>query len=591
MNIDKLSLLAISRCLKPKTINTHYGRKTIPCGKCRYCKHSQKYRFKTLLQNELAFSPAIYFTLTYAPKFLPIIETHIVNANEKYSMHLEPSIYVHRNSIIISTLNPSQSNTIINCSQFLKYRNYNSKDIPNNYYAVLETKDIQLFLKNLRKVISKNFNETFRFYCLAEYGGQSFRPHYHFILFGKNAHQYIRYARKVWKYGFLYNSGTVNSQNFSLSNYLSQYLAGTSSIPSFLTETRPPKIFHSKNFGYSSLIPFAKDFYQNPSLLLSKELNIYTLDILHCNEDGSITGTTRTTINPKTLSKFVCENSIPFNNEYPFKYIKKTTNSQTQYTIIKQTYKITIPLDFINYLFPNVWGRPRNLSYLDSLLLNSYDNLHRPESLDLFIKLFLSEPSLFQPIGLNNISIFSINTSHCIYDTPISLQLNLSQESINFLISTQTPLSDYQQSYEVLYTEFKRYSTMNAMSSAFESQIHQISHLLNRITSVFYRSKHYCTNIKQHFQSFKQYYDTYLKFNNLLEKSKLSDYFSLLEFNYTYPYEYFLLDFPIQEKSQIQHILLPLQTEFLKDLTKHKEINNRNEQLFKTNTSDDELPF
>lgn len=585
MNIDKLTTLAITRCLSPKKLQTPYGTKVVPCGKCRYCKHSSKFRFKTLLQNELQFSNAIFFTLTYAPEYLPLVPLYDIKYKDS-SVIAKASHYVLRSNEIVSTIKSDLAN--IDYKEYNEYEKYNSSDIPQDHFAVLETKDIQLFIKNLRTDIFKAFHESFRFYCLAEYGGKSFRPHYHFILFGKNAHQYIRFARERWNYGFLYNSGTVNSQNCSLSSYLSQYLSSSTAIPSFLTASRPQKIYHSKNFGYYHLLPFIKDFYKNPDLLLSQELTIYTLNRTDTFTNGKTIISNEQSLNIQELSSNLCTYTLQHSTEYPLTYTTQSAYKKTTYIIDKQSYKLKIPLDFLNYLFPNVWGRPRNLCYLDSLLLNSYDNLHKPESLDLYIKLFLSEPNLSDSIGMLLPDLTNLDS---IKDTPRSLQLSLSTDSLNFLIATQTPLNVYQESYYVLHKEFQQYTSLKYDSQPYNAQCHQMSHLLNRIISIYYRSKHYCTNIKQHFQSFKTYYDTYIKFNNLFEKSKLNDYYSLLEYNNSYPFEYFLLDFPIIQKSQIEHTLLPIQSEFLRDLVKHKEINNRNEQLFRNNKRDDELPF
>lgn len=585
MNIDKLTSMAITRCLSPKKLNTPYGTKVVPCGKCRYCKHSSRYRFKTLLQNELAFSPAIYFTLTYAPDFLPLVPLYDIKYKDS-AIIARGSHYVLRSNEIISTITNSLDN--LNYNEYKEYEKYNSSDIPKDHFAVLETKDIQLFIKNLRTDILKEFHENFRFYCLAEYGGKSFRPHYHFIIFGKNAHQYIKFARERWTYGFLYNSGTVNASNFSLSSYLSQYLSSSTSIPSFLTSSRPQKIYHSKNFGYYYLLPFIKDFYQNPNLLLAQEFTIFSLTRTDYYSNGKTSIFTEQSFNLEDLTSNLCSYTLQSDTEFPLAYTLQSTNKKTTYFIDKHTYKIKVPFDFFNYLFPNIWGRPRNLSYLDSLLLNSFDNLHKPDSLDLYIKIFLSEPNLADSIGL---LLPDLTNMDSIKDTPLSLQLNLSKDSLNFLIGTQTPLNVYQESYFVLKEEYKNFTSLKYDSKEYNAQCHIMSHLLNRVMSIYYRSKHYCINIKHHFQSFKKYYDTYLIFSNLLEKSKLKDYYALLEYNNTYPYEYFLLDFPLAQKSQIEHTLLPIQTEFLRDLVKHKEINNRNENLFKDFNPFDELPF
>lgn len=49
------------------------------------------------------------------------------------------------------------------------------------YVPTLRKRDVQLFMKRLRKAIDP---AKVRFYCSGEYGSKTFRPHYHLILFG-----------------------------------------------------------------------------------------------------------------------------------------------------------------------------------------------------------------------------------------------------------------------------------------------------------------------------------------------------------------------------------------------------------------------
>ena len=69
---------------------------------------------------------------------------------------------------------------------------YNEKYVPRSYYADPETgeakesltlcpRDLQLFMKRLRKAF---LDCKIRFYACGEYGSETFRPHYHLIIFG-----------------------------------------------------------------------------------------------------------------------------------------------------------------------------------------------------------------------------------------------------------------------------------------------------------------------------------------------------------------------------------------------------------------------
>lgn len=69
---------------------------------------------------------------------------------------------------------------------------YNDNHVPRNYYSDLHTgealqsltlskRDVQLFFKRLRKAFP---DDRIRFYLAGEYGSDTFRPHYHAIIFG-----------------------------------------------------------------------------------------------------------------------------------------------------------------------------------------------------------------------------------------------------------------------------------------------------------------------------------------------------------------------------------------------------------------------
>lgn len=87
---------------------------------------------------------------------------------------------------------------------------YNDEFLPSD--GNLRRRDVQLYLKRLRKSIS------FRFYGCGEYGGKTFRPHYHIILFGYEPDDWYYWQKsrsgndiyrspfleKEWSMGFVY---------------------------------------------------------------------------------------------------------------------------------------------------------------------------------------------------------------------------------------------------------------------------------------------------------------------------------------------------------------------------------------------------
>ena len=79
----------------------------------------------------------------------------------------------------------------------------------------LYKRDLQLFFKRLRKYLEK-FNVKVRFFACGEYGDNTFRPHYHVILFGWSFPD--RQLYKLSNAGFPYYVSRVLDRIWSLGN-------------------------------------------------------------------------------------------------------------------------------------------------------------------------------------------------------------------------------------------------------------------------------------------------------------------------------------------------------------------------------------
>lgn len=122
------------RCTDPILIpGKHLKYQEIPCGKCSGCRMAYARSWADRCMLELQYHDSAYFiTLTYDDQHLPL------------------SAYVD---------------------------NETGEVMPS---ATLLKRDFQLFMMRLRK----HFGEGVRFFAAGEYGSQTFRPHYHAIIFG-----------------------------------------------------------------------------------------------------------------------------------------------------------------------------------------------------------------------------------------------------------------------------------------------------------------------------------------------------------------------------------------------------------------------
>ena len=129
----------------------------IPCGKCSGCRIQRSREWANRCMLELEYHKSSYFvTLTYDEAHVPI---------HYYS-------------------DPATGEALPSMS--------------------LVKRDFQLFMKRLRK----KFGEGIRFFAAGEYGSQTFRPHYHAIIFGLELHDLVPYKRSAQ--GFQYfNSASL----------------------------------------------------------------------------------------------------------------------------------------------------------------------------------------------------------------------------------------------------------------------------------------------------------------------------------------------------------------------------------------------
>ncbi len=130
-------------------------------------------------------------------------------------------------------------------------------------YALLYYRDIQLFLKRLRKYINKYYNEKIRFYIIGEYGTKSLRPHWHCLLFFNSPElsqafedcenvgtssrpcECPRFLRPFWEYGIV-DSKRTNGECY---NYVSSYVNLSSNFPKLLVLLSNQKAYHSVRLG------------------------------------------------------------------------------------------------------------------------------------------------------------------------------------------------------------------------------------------------------------------------------------------------------------------------------------------------------
>lgn len=241
-------------CLNPISrsyVNYLGSRKSAACacGHCLECAQKYQNDWSFRLSCESIYWQHVYFvTLTYENEYLPlqtiVDDTYLAAAND-----------------FVKTLPPTKSRV-----KFL--RNPNNKDILNvltgsqigDFLPEVNKTDCQLYLKRLRESLRLKFNSFIKFFLCSEYGPNTFRPHYHLLIYSHlSIGQISPEIVNSWKLGevkykeIIYDhSPTGDFQN--VSGYVSKYVS-------------KPTVFESPwvNFG----------FVRKPFRLMSKGLGFH----------------------------------------------------------------------------------------------------------------------------------------------------------------------------------------------------------------------------------------------------------------------------------------------------------------------------
>lgn len=247
-------------CLDPKVVYLNDGRsKVVPCGHCDVCRNSKRSASLAKIAEEFAKHKATYFvTLTYADKYLPrlhfysygsrgvdsydVIRACDIPGGFDFNRSFENAYYSLKGRFSEVADQQSLSYNYMVSYDDLKpvFERLDRSIVPD--VPVLNIRDVQLFLKRLRKSIHNRCltlnlskeHETLRYYAVGEYGPLHFRPHYHLLLFTDSeaiAEDLCALVSSCWSYGYS-NSSLAGAQSAS---YVAGYLNSFASLPRFYT--------------------------------------------------------------------------------------------------------------------------------------------------------------------------------------------------------------------------------------------------------------------------------------------------------------------------------------------------------------------
>ena len=179
-------------CLTPILLNDRFGNVVkVPCGHCLSCRKERSKAWGFRLMCECAsWQSSVFLTLTYDEEHVTFVD-----------------------------------------------------DVCFPFYATLVPRDLQLFFKRLRKALD---GRSIKYYACGEYGTNTYRPHYHAILFGVD-YSDLPVIEQSWQMGFV----KLDEVNVATCNYVSGYvqkkLYGRDIYPSWIV---PPFSRMSKHLGF-----------------------------------------------------------------------------------------------------------------------------------------------------------------------------------------------------------------------------------------------------------------------------------------------------------------------------------------------------
>lgn len=323
------------KCLNPLVLHDFKGYPyQVPCGKCVACQNNKRSSLSLKLRLEEYTSAYCYFlTLTYDDDNLPLFSLGRDTCATEF-VRVYPYSERLRNDTLIDEF----------CSDFYEFddgfvdmmdyysdfvltyeRKYNKSCVyGHGLYALLYYRDIQLFLKRLRKHISKYYGEKIRFYIIGEYGTKSLRPHWHCLLFfnspelsqafedcenvGTSSRPCFcpRFIRPFWQFGIC-DSKRTNGEAY---NYVSSYVNQSSNFPKLLVLLSNQKAYHSIQLG--QILPeesFVSAIKENDFSFFERQL---FLDAYGVENPYTIWGSYYSRFFPK----FTCSSQLTFEQTY-----------------------------------------------------------------------------------------------------------------------------------------------------------------------------------------------------------------------------------------------------------------------------------
>lgn len=265
-------------CISPITLKQPDGSYTqVPCGKCTECVTAYQNMWSFRLEREYSnWKYAYYLTLTYRDECIPYVElqvperTYVDDDGNEITEQLPYLLDVLRNRIFKLPPNKNLNFHRHNLRTYNAYLNADNIEVGIPVPTVSKA-DVQNWFKRCRERYFRSHGERldFKYFVSSEYGPNTFRPHYHAIIFtnlsvSEFSDLFVtdwndNYGRVDWQHRPIYYDLQKGVQD--VMSYVAKYCAKPAEVESpYVVLGFLPKPFRliSKKIGYSYLKHLAR---------------------------------------------------------------------------------------------------------------------------------------------------------------------------------------------------------------------------------------------------------------------------------------------------------------------------------------------
>lgn len=270
-NFKEFADSLVKTCLSPVVVKNPYTGDLlrVPCGECAACLMKKSYTNEMRCRLQQRISKYCYFvTLTYASNYVPYYTATVtpcadISGFVNVKLEIRPRDCVYRYIKIakkwrkkrvrgLSETDSLEKEFVCTSEYWKKFSEQADLSMLGKYpelinkYGYLSHRDFSLFMKRLRKYLSRFGDEKIQSYIVGEYTPKRFRPHFHFLLFFDTpafAENIGVALHRCWPFGRTDYSLSRNDA----ASYVAGYVGSFSELPHHLKQFKEIRPFSRKS--------------------------------------------------------------------------------------------------------------------------------------------------------------------------------------------------------------------------------------------------------------------------------------------------------------------------------------------------------